>query len=100
MSKKNVLISAHVIVDVPAPYFPDSPTFIERYQIAADSIVKNIRRHVDDIGHVYVENEYQDECEHCGSQWTEDSSTYNGGCCAKDQEAQDALEARLTSVQP
>lgn len=26
-------------------------------------------------------------CEHCGYRWTEKSPDYNGGCCAKDEDA-------------
>jgi hypothetical protein len=32
----------------------------------------------------------EDQCEHCGSAWTEASATYNGGCCQKDMDAEDA----------
>lgn len=30
-------------------------------------------------------------CEHCNSNWTERSETYNGGCCDKDEEANPAF---------
>jgi hypothetical protein len=34
-------------------------------------------------------------CEHCNNIWTEDDATYNGGCCAADQENDPELEAAL-----
>lgn len=31
-------------------------------------------------------------CEHCNSTWTEKSTTYNGGCCDPDEEANPKAE--------
>lgn len=42
------------------------------------------RDYVLDIGG-HVQSDYV--CEHCGYRWTEKSTTYNGGCCDKDEEA-------------
>lgn len=52
-----------------------------------DEIMRNIRRHVDGIGHVYSTSDRIECCQHCGSQWTEKNEIYNGGCCAKDEDA-------------
>lgn len=50
-------------------------------------IAEQIRRHVDFVDHVRIEYETEALCSHCGWRWTEESDTYNGGCCSKDEEA-------------
>ena len=52
----------------------------------AEEMINEIKRHVDNVDHVYIETEYEAVCEHCGSGWTEEDSNYNGGCCDKDEE--------------
>lgn len=54
---------------------------------------------IDDVGHVQVDHDSDDVCEHCGSRWTEDGEDYNGGCCAADQAPQDARDAEAASEQ-
>jgi len=56
-------------------------------------IIDEIKKHVDDITNVSVNYDTLEVCEHCGSAWTEDSADYNGGCCRKDQEPENAREA-------
>jgi hypothetical protein len=56
-------------------------------------IQRAIKRHVDDFGTTEVVYDRTHVCEHCGSTWTEDSATYNGGCCDKDEEANPHPEA-------
>jgi hypothetical protein len=59
--------------------------------------VAEIRRHVDEVGSVYVESDANPVCSHCGASWTEGSDPYNGGCCDKDVAEEDArIEARAT----
>lgn len=64
-----------------------------QYRQACNEIADQVERHVDGVGYVSVESDTVDECAHCGSRWTEDSSEYNGGCCEKDQQAEDARTA-------
>lgn len=59
-----------------------------QYKARCEEIARDAKRHVDDVGQIVVEHDDEDECEHCGSRWTEKSSDYNGGCCSKDEEAQ------------
>lgn len=54
-----------------------------------ERIIAEIARHVDDARAALVA-ETQAVCSHCGAPWTEDSDTYNGGCCDEDQEAHEA----------
>lgn len=56
-----------------------------------EQIADDIRRHVDGLPSgrrhgVSVEWDIAKVCEHCGSDWTEDSTVYNGGCCSRDDE--------------
>lgn len=51
------------------------------------SIVADINRHVNDVRFTEIVSDTDGVCEHCGSPWTEDDDEYNGGCCAKDEEA-------------
>jgi len=59
-----------------------------------EDIANDVRRHADNVGSVSVEYDQEHVCQHCGSTWTEASNTYNGGCCAKDEESNpDVLQA-------
>jgi rubrerythrin len=55
-----------------------------------DEIVKAVKRHIDDIEAVWAEAPENPVCGHCGSTWTEDDASYNGGCCQADQDAFEA----------
>ena len=59
-------------------------------RIACEEIASAIRRHVDNVANVYVESDAKFVCEFCGAPWTEGNDPYNGGCCDKDCEAEDA----------
>ena len=50
-------------------------------------IVGQINRHVDHFerGGVGVCFDLVGMCSYCGATWTEDSDTYNGGCCDSDE---------------
>lgn len=73
------------VVNSKNPYYRRTPEEAKR---EADDIVKNIKRHVDLEPYVqpYVEADSEAVCEHCGYHWGEDSASYNGGCCDKDEE--------------
>jgi hypothetical protein len=53
----------------------------------ANEVMADVKRHVDNVGRAYVEFDQEHVCEHCGSAWTEKSPDYNGGCCDKDEQA-------------
>lgn len=53
-----------------------------------NELIADIKRHVDNLGGVWMECDQEHVCEHCGATWTESSKTYNGGCCDKDEEAE------------
>lgn len=55
-------------------------------------IIAEVKRHVDGIDSAVIEYDTKHVCEHCGYQWTEISTEYNGGCCDADQQAQEARE--------
>lgn len=60
----------------------------------ANEVLADVKRHVDNVGSAWVEFDQENVCEHCGSTWTEESKTYNGGCCDKDEAANpDTAEA-------
>lgn len=61
-----------------------------QYQERCEEIMADVKRHVDQVGYVSVECDIEHVCEHCGGTWTEESATYNGGCCDKDEEAEEA----------
>lgn len=70
-----------------------------KYRERCEEIMADVKRHVDNVGHVGIEHDTEHVCEHCGWKWTEDSDTYNGGCCQKDEEAEQARLA-ATGEQP
>lgn len=59
-------------------------------QDRCEEIVSQIKRHVDQIAYAGVEFDRPDVCGHCGHAWTESDPNYNGGCCQKDQDDEDA----------
>lgn len=69
-----------------------TPYFRYRDSDSADcrAIADQIKRHCDDVGDVDIIYDTPCVCSHCGCKWTEDSPDYNGGCCEKDQDAEDA----------
>lgn len=64
----------------------DNHTFEEEMDICME-IEEQIIRHVDGTGRRYVNIIYDvtKVCEYCGSDWTEESNDYNGGCCNEDE---------------
>jgi len=52
----------------------------------------DIRRHIDDVGHIEHELEIDETCEYCGSGWSEGDSPHNGGCCHEDILVMDAQD--------
>lgn len=64
-----------------------------QYRERCESIVQDVKRHVDEVGNVYLESDESQVCSHCGAEWTEPGQDYNGGCCAADQAAQDARDS-------
>lgn len=82
MSKTRTPIDRYVRVEADVRFRRDPlPTEKE-----CDEIARSIRRHVDDMSRAFTVTEYEDQCSACGSKWTEDSDSYNGGCCDKDEE--------------
>jgi hypothetical protein len=50
-----------------------------------ENMIEQINRHVDGVGDVRVAWDEVAYCSACGSKWTEDSATYNVGCCEDDE---------------
>lgn len=61
-------------------------------EITCDNIADQIKRHVDDVASIEIEFDQAHVCAHCGSDWTEDSPDYNGGCCQDDEDAHNARQ--------
>lgn len=53
-------------------------------QARCEEIERSIKRHTDNIDSIDIEFDQEFVCSHCGSSWTEESDTYNGGCCDQD----------------
>lgn len=66
---------------------PDAQKRIEKdMEARCSEMISDIKRHIDNVGSVHIDFDQEYVCEHCGAGWTEKSSTYNGGCCDKDEE--------------
>lgn len=80
-------------------YNLSDPAEIERLardrMARCEEVAKDIKRHVDNVRNCFIEFDQENVCEHCGATWTENSNTYNGGCCAADEGAE---ETRLKSI--
>lgn len=65
---------------------PEAKERIERDMLdRCEEIADQIRRHADNVAYVQVESDQVKICEFCGSEWTEHSNVYNGGCCEQDE---------------
>jgi len=96
MGKKRNIISMRVIVEPrrlgdygyasmsDSLVEPDHEKAIAMYRDRCNDIVSEIKRHVNETGNVYIDEEAEMVCEHCGAQWTEDTNIHNGGCCDVD----------------
>lgn len=62
-------------------------TSTETLERRCREIAASIRRHIDEIGSVWIESDSNNTCEHCGEPWTESNADYNGGCCDADEAA-------------
>jgi transposase-like protein len=84
--KKRFVTDVKIVVEIPDNMFATNRDRIValKRSTAADTI-SQIRRHVDGIQHMEIVEDVEYQCEHCGSDWTEDSDTYNGGCCDADE---------------
>jgi hypothetical protein len=62
---------------------------------AANELAATTRRRLDgdECGTISVNSDLERTCEFCGRKWTEDSETYNGGCCNVDEDTEEAREA-------
>ena len=87
MARKRVLDDAYVLIE--PEVFAGLWRFVtpEETAEACDRIVPQIKRHIDGVASVRTIRKYANQCEFCESPWSEPSETYNGGCCAKDEEA-------------
>ena len=47
-------------------------------------VADQCNRHVDGEGQAEVHFSTNARCEYCGNNWTEDTESYNGGCCTQD----------------
>lgn len=68
----------------------------KEYKRRAEAILRDVERHVDpdNMGNAYIAYDTDKFCEFCGCDWTEDSRTYNGGCCDADESAQIERECK------
>lgn len=64
---------------------PNEARRIQQYKEDCESIITEIKRHVDGVGSSHVVFDSEPLCSFCGGRWTEKSETYNGGCCDKDE---------------
>jgi len=98
MSRAIVRSNPHVVVtprrlgDLGIARVPENwmgpQSVIERDMLTrCEGIRDAVERHVDNVAFATVKFDEETVCEHCGHAWTETSTTYNGGCCDKDEEA-------------
>lgn len=79
MPKKQQWLETKVIVELDL----FRPTLDSAEEVGRE-VIREIKRHVDGVGHVYPEVVYEEFCEFCDSHWLERDVNYNGGCCEQD----------------
>jgi hypothetical protein len=69
-----------------------TPLSERQCQEAANELAAIVRRRVDadERGTITTNSDLERTCEFCGRAWTEESVLFNGGCCNKDVEEEDA----------
>jgi hypothetical protein len=50
-----------------------------------EDLLKQARRHIDNLGYRGVMCDTEEVCSFCGYSWHENDPNYNGGCCNKDE---------------
>lgn len=66
--------------------YPDEDDRMNDYKDRCESVITEIRRHVDGVGNVYLVAAKEWTCEFCGATWSEVGDKFNGGCCDEDME--------------
>ena len=84
--KKRLVTDVKIVVEIHDNMFATNrERIVALKRSTAADIISQIRRHVDGISNMEIVEDVECQCEHCGSDWTEDSDTYNGGCCDADE---------------
>lgn len=94
MPSKKVVEGYHVKVE---PYIGYSRYDVAEAKQICQSIIDQIKRHVDDVNYTELVEESHLECEFCGYKWSEDpDSPHNGGCCGKDADIMEQTENEVS----
>ena len=81
MGYKTERTNFRVVVEPVAPW----SLMEDHVRMTCQSIIDDIRRHVDDVRDARMEWDNERTCEHCGCAWTErEDAPHNGGCCDED----------------
>lgn len=62
----------------------DKRIFASDCKATCESIQEQVKRHIDDVGIVYIESDTQ--CEFCNCQWETDAKTGEPVCCDRAQQ--------------
>lgn len=89
MPKKTTLTGAHLVVEID-DYHYRRPLERKVMKTRADELIEAIKRHCDGWTNISTEYNTEEVCEFCGYPWTEDSNSYNHGCCNADVDADEA----------
>lgn len=66
-----------------------------------EDIKRQVLRHIDLLqsgSSVRITYDVEKTCEYCGYPWGEKSTTYNGGCCRRDEESNPDPQSEKTKV--
>lgn len=80
---KAIRENVRVLVQVRDPPFqPDREKFFTQHKQDAEEVVKQIKRHCDDVFGVEVVWDTRNVCEHCGYGWDDPKDKFNDCCDA------------------
>lgn len=91
MPKTTKVTNIQVMLEITPPeYMKDGPERIDSWRKRAQVVTENVRKLADmdmlpNVDGADWDVTSEDVCSLCDSLWTEDSSTYNGGCCDDDE---------------
>lgn len=85
MSVKETIMGYRVVAYVPIDECLSQEVAEGEARNAAELVRIHVSPHTQIYKNVDVEADVSRSCEYCGSPWSEDSPSYNGGCCHKDE---------------
>lgn len=85
MGKKREVTNVYVKVEPETRHLWATARTPERLRDICKDIEDEIKRHVDNVGWIGIEQDVEETCEFCGYPWSGGDGPHNHGCCEQDE---------------